>query len=347
MPLDPNLKNLFVTGPMAANMQALLANYYGLSGDMRTILEGVVDNVSDHTAVRYVQGALMDRPNVNPMDWYSEEAEVADVTIACMGISQLMEGEEGEAIASPTYGDRDYINLPPHQIEFLKLLRSKAKNLVVVVTGGSAISSPELHEMADAILYAWYPGEQGGQAVADLIFGKESPSAKLPVTFVQNLEDLPPYDDYNMHGRTYRYITQEPLYPFGFGMNYGDVNLSNISASSSGIKEGEEFEMKIKLSNSSSRGVEEVVQLYITYNGNQIDPTNFELKDFKRVDIPANSEIEVTFNLSKRTLSVYDEHGNQKFRKGNYKIHVGVSSPSTRSVDLGMPPHLSYSIIAK
>ncbi|MEL6132184.1 MAG: glycoside hydrolase family 3 N-terminal domain-containing protein, partial [Bacteroidota bacterium] len=153
LPLDPNVQSVFVTGPMAANAQALLANYYGVSDHLTTLLEGIVGNVSDHTAIRYVQGALMDRPNVNPVDWYSEEAQIADVTIACMGISQLMEGEEGEAIASPSYGDREQINLPQHQIEFLKLIRQKAegKKLVVVLTGGSAISSPELHELADAI----------------------------------------------------------------------------------------------------------------------------------------------------------------------------------------------------
>ncbi|MDG2450439.1 MAG: glycoside hydrolase family 3 N-terminal domain-containing protein, partial [Saprospiraceae bacterium] len=183
LPLDPNLRNLFVTGPMAAHTQSLLANYYGISDDLKTILEGISANVSDHTAIRYVQGSLMDRPNVNPMDWFSEEADVADVTIACMGISQLLEGEEGEAIASPSAGDRDYITLPPHQIEYLKLIRSKAKKLIVVITGGSAISIPQVHDIADAIIYAWYPGEQGGQAVGDLIFGKINSTGKLPISF--------------------------------------------------------------------------------------------------------------------------------------------------------------------
>ena len=179
LPLDPDLNTVFVTGPTAANAQALLANYYGVSDDLKTIMEGVVANVSDHTAIRYVQGGLLDRVNVNPMDWYSEEAAIADVTIACMGITQLLEGEEGEAIASPSAGDREYVSLPPHQIEFLKLMRSKAKKLVVIITAGSAISIPEVAEMADAVVYAWYPGEQGGQAVGDLLFGKAVPFWKV------------------------------------------------------------------------------------------------------------------------------------------------------------------------
>jgi len=249
LPLDPNMKNVFVTGPMAADAQALLANYYGISPDLRTILEGIADNVSDHTAIRYVQGSLIDKANVNPMDWYSEEAEVADVTIACMGISQLMEGEEGEAILSPSAGDREYINLPAHQIEFLKLIRSKAKKLIVVITGGSAISSPEVHDMADAILYAWYPGEQGGQAVGDIIFGKVSPSGKLPVTFVKTMEDLPPYEDYNMKGRTYRYMDKEPLYPFGFGLSYADIKVNDLKASSNTVKKSKSVTLSVNISN--------------------------------------------------------------------------------------------------
>ena len=124
------------------------------------------------------------------------------------GISQLMEGEEGESIASPHLGDREDIGLPQNQIEFLKKIRNNAKKLVVVLTAGSAMAVPEVYEMADALLYAWYPGEQGGAAVADIIFGDEVPSGRLPVTFPKSVDDLPPYEDYSMTGRTYRYMEQ-------------------------------------------------------------------------------------------------------------------------------------------
>lgn len=347
LPLDPSLKSLFVTGPMAANAQALLANYYGVSSDLRTILEGVVDNVSDHTAIRYVQGSLMDRPNVNPMDWYSEEAEIAEVTIACMGITQLIEGEEGEAIASPSYGDREYINLPPHQIEFLQLLRSKAKKLVVVVTGGSAISSPELHELADAVVYAWYPGEQGGQAVADLLFGKASPSGKLPVTFVNDIADLPPYEDYDMVGRTYRFMKQEPLYPFGYGLSYADMGLDALYSSATVVKKENSATVSISVTNSSNIDVEEVVQLYTTYNGQMVEKPNYELKDFKRVSVPSNSTVEVSFEVAADDLSMYTEEGKRKYLKGEHTIHIGLGAPMERSTVLGLPAHQSITLIAK
>lgn len=335
LPLDPNIQSVFVTGPMAPDIQALLANYYGVSDNLTTILEGIVSNVSDHTAIRYVQGALMDRPNVNPMDWYSEEAEIADVTIACMGINQLMEGEEGEAIASPSFGDREYINLPPSQLEFLKLIKSKSKKLVVIITGGSAISSPEVHQMADAILYAWYPGERGGQAVGDVLFGKLSPSGKLPVTFVKTLEDLPPYEDYDMKGRTYRYMDKEVLYPFGFGLNFGDVQVQDLTSSSKIIRKKKTISITTTLKNVGKNSTDEVVQLYISPMDNPKHTPNSELKRFKRISLDSGESKTISFELNCQDFSFYDNNGNVKYHKGEYQIHLGTSSPSKESIDLG------------
>ncbi|MEO0341385.1 MAG: glycoside hydrolase family 3 N-terminal domain-containing protein, partial [Bacteroidota bacterium] len=218
LPLKKDIQSIFVTGPTAAHAQALLANYYGQSNNLVTILEGVVGKVSPQTSVHYSQGALLDEENRNPMDWFSGEAGDAEVTIACVGLSQLIEGEEGESIASRHLGDRVDIGLPPSQIEFLKKIRSKAKKLVVVMTGGSAIACPEVYEMADAMLFVWYPGEQGGNAVGDIIFGDAVPSGRLPVTFPMSVDDLPPYGDYAMTNRTYRYSDAKPLFPFGFGL---------------------------------------------------------------------------------------------------------------------------------
>ncbi|MEM9544876.1 MAG: glycoside hydrolase family 3 N-terminal domain-containing protein [Bacteroidota bacterium] len=347
LPLDPNLRNLFVTGPTATDAQALLANYYGVSDNLTTFLEGIASSVSNHTAIRYVQGNLLDRPNINPMDWYSEEAEVADVTIACMGITQLLEGEEGEAIASPTYGDREYITLPPHQIEYLKLLRSKAKKLIVVITGGSAISIPEIHELADAILYAWYPGEQGGQALGDIIFGKINPSGKLPVTFVKSIDDLPPYEDYNMQGRTYRYMNVEPLYPFGFGLNYADIDYQNLTASSSELRKGGTLQLNMEVINSSEKGAEEVVQLYISRRDKTSNDPNYALKNFKRVSLDGNSSKNIKFILDEKAFSQYDEKGDLKLIKGTYDIYVSSSVPTERSSILGCDQRKSVMVEVK
>ena len=337
LPLDPEIQSVFVTGPMAAHAQTLLANYYGVSDDLRTILEGVVGNVSDHTAIRYVQGALMDRPNVNPIDWYSEEASTAEVTIACMGISQLIEGEEGEAIASPSAGDRDYINLPPHQIEFLKLLRSKAEKLVVVITGGSAISSPEVHELADAIVYAWYPGEQGGQAVGDLLFGKINPSGKLPVTFVEKLEDLPPFEDYNMKGRTYRYLEKDPLYPFGFGLSYSNFTYSNPKLSNQVVTTDNPAKLTIQVNNENSTTGEEVVQLYISKQNRSEEDPMIELRDFTRVRVDGNDSETLSFQITADLLSNRNEEGDKVTTPGKYTVYVAGATPGSRSEELGAP----------
>ena len=322
LPLDPEMKTLFVTGPTASDMQALLANYYGIGDDMRTMLEGIASNVSDHTAIRYVQGGLLDRPNVNPMDWYSEEAQVAEVTIACMGITQLLEGEEGEAIASPSAGDREYVSLPPHQIEYLKLLRSKAEKLVVVITGGSAISIPEVMEFADAVVYAWYPGEQGGQAVGDILFGKVSPSGKLPVTFVNGIEDLPPFEDYNMTGRTYRFLEKEPLLPFGYGLSYANIIYTSVNTSSNKkkISEGGSRTISVEVSNRSDIKADEVVQLYISKADPSPGDPLIALKDFQRITLYPHQTKTVQFMLDDLTFSLYDDDGNLYLEKGMYKV---------------------------
>ncbi len=339
LPLDPHIKSVFVTGPTATDMQALLANYYGMSGDMRTILEGIVDNVSEHTAIRYVQGSLLDRENVNPMDWFSEEAQVADVTIACMGITQLLEGEEGEAIASPSAGDREYITLPPHQIEYLNLMRKKAgdKKLIVVITGGSAISIPEVYEIADAVLYAWYPGEKGGQAIGDLLFGKSSPSGKLPVSFVKSMSDLPPYEDYNMKNRTYRYASQDMLFPFGFGLSYTQFQYNNARSSSALFSKDKKITVSVNVTNKGKTAAEEVVQLYIAKKNRATDDPIVALKKFDRIKLYPNETKTVSFELNASDFSTYTDNGDLKLEKGKYAVYMSSSMPSKRSLELGSP----------
>ncbi len=347
LPLDPNLKNLFVTGPTATSAQALLANYYGVSDNMVTLLEGIAGAVSNHTAIRYVQGNLLDRPNVNPMDWYSEEAETADVTVACMGITQLLEGEEGEAIASATYGDREYITLPPHQIDYLKLLRSKADKLIVVITGGSAISIPEIHELADAVIYAWYPGELGGKALGDIIFGKVSPSGKLPVTFVKTIDDLPPYEDYNMQGRTYRYMNVEPLYPFGFGLSYADIELEKLQVDRQVIRKSGTVTFDLQVNNKSDIDAEEVIQVYVRKkNRTSTDPKQ-TLKDFRRVSLKSNSTERIKITLDDKAFSTYSDEGDLVLDRGEYEVIFSTAAPIDRSLVLGSAQWKTQSITVK
>jgi beta-glucosidase len=335
LPLSKDLEKIFVTGPTATHMQALLANYYGVSEDMKTILEGIVGEVSPQTSVMYRQGALLDRPNVNPRDWFTGEAANSDVTIACMGISQLIEGEEGESLLSPHLGDRVDIGLPPSQLDFLKRIREKANKLVVVITAGSALSIPEVYEMADAILYVWYPGEQGGAAVADVIFGDENPSGRLPLTFVNSVEDLPPYKDYSMTGRTYRFMEKEALFPFGFGLSYTKFEYKDISFSAERVKRSESLSVSAVITNSGSSAGEEVVQLYITDLESSTRVPIQALKGFQRVNLKPGESKTVSFEITPELMEIVDDEGNRIIEKGEFKVVIAGASPSGRNEVLG------------
>ena len=217
LPLKNDLKTLYITGPQANNSTVLLGNYYGVSNKLVNILEGIASRVSAGTTLDYRMGAQESVDNIIPVDWASGGAKDHEATIVVLGISQLMEGEEGESLASPSKGDRLDLNLPANQLEYLRKLKEGHDNpVIVVMTGGSPITMPEIEELADAILWVWYPGQEGGNAVADLIFGNQVPSGKLPLTFPESVNQLPPYEEYSMKERTYRYMTSAPLYPFGY-----------------------------------------------------------------------------------------------------------------------------------
>ncbi|MEM1218063.1 MAG: glycoside hydrolase family 3 C-terminal domain-containing protein [Bacteroidota bacterium] len=341
LPLTDAINGIYVVGPTATHAQALLANYYGVSEDLKTILEGIVSNAPPHTTVHYSQGALLDEPNRNPMDWFSGEATLYDVTIACLGISQLIEGEEGEAIASKYKGDRKSIQLPQSQIDFLKNIRKNSKKLVVVVTGGSAIAMPEVYELADALIFAWYPGEQGGKAVADILFGKANPSGRLPVTFPYSVADLPDFEDYNMAGRTYRYMEKEPFLPFGFGLSYTSFTYNNLQLSSPEMGREETLELRFTLSNTGLVEGEEVVQLYIkNVDSKEVVPL-FSLKAFQRVKILPGEEKELRLEIRPDMLETITADGSAIFESGKYRLYIGGSLPTSRSKVLGSSNYLT------
>ena len=335
LPLSKEIASVFVCGPTAAHIQALLANYYGLSEDMSTILEGIVGKVSPQTSVKYRQAALLDEPNRNPQDWFSGVAAESEVTIACVGISQLIEGEEGESIASRHLGDRVEIGLPQNQIDFLKKIRANAKKLVVVMTGGSAIACPEVYDMADALLFVWYPGEQGGVAAADLMFGDAVPSGRLPVTFPMSLDDLPPYEDYAMQGRTYRYMEKDPLFPFGFGLSYSTFQYSNIKLNKNTVNSGAPVDVEVRVTNTGKYKADEVVELYMTDLQASVPTPQYALKAFQRVTLGPGAGQNITFHITPEMMQIVDEKGERHIEPGKFKVQVGGSVPSQRSLALG------------
>lgn len=335
LPLAKDIRRLYVVGPHAADVDVLLGNYNGLSRDTVTILDGVIRKVSVGTTVDYNYGQLPFQENVNPIDWVTDGARTADATIVVMGISGLIEGEEGAALASPTKGDRINLNLPQPQVDFLRRLREgHEKPLVVVLTGGSPIIMPEIEAMADAILFVWYPGQQGGNAVADVIFGDVSPSGRLPITFPVSADQLPPYEDYSMRGRTYKYMTETPFYPFGYGLSYTRFEYDDMALSKKTLRPGQAIEVEVTVRNAGDVAADEVVQLYLSVEDAAFEVPISTLVGFRRVNLPSGGSQVVSFTVTPEQMQVFDEAGVRRFAPGTHTFHAGGVSPGTRGEEL-------------
>jgi beta-glucosidase len=345
LPLSNGLKKYYITGPTAASIDVLIGNYYGVNDRLVTILEGLAGQAQPGSQMTYRQGVLLDRDNVNPIDWASGEAKTADATIAVLGISGMLEGEEGESLASPSAGDRLDYNIPKNQIDYLrKLKKGNDKPVIAVITGGSPMNLATVQELADAVLLVWYPGEEGGNAVADILFGKVSPSGKLPVTFPKSLDQLPPYEDYSMKGRTYRYMKAEPLYPFGFGLSYTTFSYSGLQMSKTKIKKEETVTAEVTLTNTGKVTSDEVVQLYITHENMETEVPLFALKGFQRVSLAPGASTKLSFTLTPDKLAVVDEKGKSSVPAGKIRISIGGSLPGGRSEELGAAKAASITI---
>jgi beta-glucosidase len=342
LPLSPEIKKLGVSGPMAANAEVLLGNYHGVSKNMVTILEGVANVVNPGTMLQYRQGCLIDQPTKNPLNYAIMEFSTTDANIVVVGISGLLEGEEGESLLSETKGDRFDLKLPQSQIEYIKELRAQtSKPLVLVVTAGSPVILGEAEEAADAILLAWYPGEQGGQAVADIIFGKESPSGRLPISFPASENQLPDYNDYSMVNRTYRYASYDFFYPFGFGLSYTQFKYSNLVVEPFEMKVDQTAIVTVSVANTGSRKADEVVQLYLSNLDSKQRVPFQSLIGFKRISIDAGKTVKVEFEITPNMMETVFEDGSKAIEAGNYKIWIAGSSPVGRSTQLGAPEPVS------
>jgi beta-glucosidase len=322
-----SIQKIFVSGPTAANIDVLLGNYNGFSGELVTLLEGIINKVDAGTVVEYSMGALLNTDSVYHGIYHASNS---DVIIASIGNSRMLEGEEGDAMLSKNGGDRKEIKLPENQIEFIRRLRKAApdKKLIVVINGGGAIAIPEINELADAILFAWYPGEQGGNAIADIIFGNQNPSGRLPLTFYESIEDLPPFENYSMHNRTYRYFKGKALYPFGFGLSYTAFEYSDLKTEKTSYIENEEIELTFKLSNQGKRIGEEVVQLYVK------SPEAFLIKSlagFDRVLLNKGETKDLKFNINTNDLAHWNTESDEfEVKAGLYEIQIGSSSSDIR-----------------
>ncbi|EFZ37110.1 glycosyl hydrolase family 3 N-terminal domain protein [Hoylesella oralis ATCC 33269] len=336
LPIAKDIRTLFVTGPGATDAYYLMGNYFGLSDRYSTYLEGIVGKVSNGTSVNYKQGFMQVFKNLNDVNWSVSESRGAEVSIIIMGNSGNTEGEEGDAIASSERGDRVDLRLPEPQMQYLReVSKDRTNKLVVVLTGGSPIDVKEITELADAVVMAWYPGQEGGVALANLLFGDANFSGRLPVTFPETTDKLPSFDDYSMKGRTYKYMTDNILYPFGYGLSYGKVAYGNATVTKLPTKHSS-MTVSVDLSNDGNMPVDEVVQVYLSTPSAGVTSPIESLVAFKRVKIAPHATVTTDFEIPVERLETVQEDGTSKLLKGEYRVMISGAAPCNRSKELGV-----------
>lgn len=349
LPLDKNVtKKVAVIGPNANNRTSLIGNYHGTSSRYITVLEGIQDELGDDGRVFYSEGCHLWQDRIEFLskegqpDLLAEARAVcdeADVVVLVVGLDEILEGEEGDA--GP--GDKVDLLFPRPQRILMDTVYSTGKPVILVNMCGSAMDLREADEKAAAILQAWYPGARGGKDVADIIFGKVSPSGKLPLTFYESSDDLPDIKDYSMKNRTYRYFEGTPLYPFGFGLTYSDCFVTSMSVE----KPDGEFDgvnVTVNVKNNGSVDTQEVVQVYIKDEEFELAVRNVSLCGFKRVSLKAGEEKTVTLKIGKRAFTSVDADGNRAIYSKKFTLYSALSQPDSRSEALTGHKALSESV---
>lgn len=339
LPLDKSkLKTIGVIGPNANNRRALEGNYEGTASRYITILEGIQDYVGDRVRVLYSEGCHLHHKKISGLGLENDRiAEVkgvckeSDVIIVCLGLDAGLEGEEGDTGNQFASGDKRDLNLPGLQEQVLRTAYESGKPVILVVLSGSALAIQWADEHLPAILQGWYPGAQGGRAIAEAIFGEFSPEGKLPITFYKSTEELPEFTDYSMKNRTYRYMKQEALYPFGYGLSYTNFTILNTKMDQERITE-EGVSVTTTIKNEGSLAGGEVLQVYI--KAEREGSPNAQLKAFRKVHLQPQESMELTLHLPIEAFALYDEEGRRRVQPGSYVVYVGSSGPDSRSCAL-------------
>jgi len=326
LPLNKNkYASMMIIGPNAAAFDPMIGNYHGVSNKVVNFVEGITNAVGPDTRIEYDLGANYDDTTHFGGTW---AAGNSDVTIAVIGLSPVLEGEAGDAFLSKSGGDKKDLSLPRSEIKFMQALRRGVRNkpIIAVITAGSDIDVSAIEPYADAIVFAWYPGEQGGNAFADLLLGKVSPSGHLPVTFYKSINDVPDYQDYSMKNRTYRYFGGPAQYPFGFGLSYTTFDYQTQTAPAKQYKLRDTVTVTLQVKNTGKMDGDEVVQAYIKYPNVDRMPIK-ELKCFKRISVAQGSQKAVTIKIPISDLQKWDmqKHG-WRLYPGDYKLILGSNS---------------------
>jgi len=338
LPLGSGVKNIAVIGPLAQSSRVLLGNYNGDPSKSTTALEGIRAQFS-RAHVTFTAGTnflLKDPKTGGPGDSTPDTiaealaaAKQADVVIAVVGITSDLEGEEMEVVV-PGFkgGDRTSLDLPKPEEDLLEALKASGKPLVVVLMNGSALSVNWANENANAILDAWYSGEEGGTAIAETLAGVNNPAGRLPVTFYKSVDQLPPFEDYSMKNRTYRYFEGQPLYPFGYGLSYSKFEYNDLKLSSTNLNAGDSLSVDADVKNASDREGDEVVELYLSFP-KAVSAQIHALRGVSRVHLKGGETQHVHFTLDARGLSAADANGDRMVSAGTYDVSVGGGQPGT------------------
>ncbi len=351
LPLSKDsFKTVGIIGPNANSRKALVGNYEGTASRYVTILEGIQDYLGDSARVLYSEGCHLYKSKISGLsedgDRTSEAKAVcdrSDVIIVCTGLDADLEGEEGDTGNEFGSGDKPNLELPGLQNELIKIAVESGKKVIVVNLSGSAMALNYADENADAVIQGWYPGALGGKAIAELIYGEFSPEGKLPVTFYKSTDELPAFVDYSMKNRTYRYMKTEALYPFGFGLSYSNVAVSDVKANANTLSD-EGIDVVCKVKNNGNFDTRETVQVYVKFNGEANTTLNYQLKGIKKVLVNKGEEQEITIHLPKESFALANENGDMYFNKGDYTVYVGCSQPDSRSEALTSTKVLSTTV---
>ncbi len=343
LPIDQNkFKTIAVIGPNADSRKALEGNYHGTSSEHITVLEGIRKAMPD-TRILYSEGSdIFEKKPDNLAREFNRISEAvaatqnSDMAILVLGLNENLEGEEGDTGNQFASGDKIDLQLPESQRVLMDnvLDAAEKKNIpvVVIVMTGSAMDLRVADERAAAILQAWYPGAQGGYEVAKILTGEVNPSAKLPVTVYRTTEELPDFKDYSMKGRTYRFIETEPLYPFGFGLSYSNIEIVSAQIESKDLATAAKDGIKVtfEAKNTSAVDGDEIVQAYVK-NDDENETLHPHLASFERINVPAGQTAKFEIIVPAKAFTTVDDEGIRAARGSSAEIFVGFGQPDKRT----------------
>lgn len=340
LPLNKaKIKRVALIGPTANSRQVLLGNYHGepsapvtLLAGLKAVAEPGIEVVSAGGCPIAAKVGETLSTEAKPFQEAVALGASADVIIFAGGIDASMEGEEMRTVYEGfDRGDREKIELPPIQTELLKALKATGRPVVFVNFSGGPIAMPWEAENLPAILQAWYPGQQGGTAIAEVLFGNHNPAGRLPITFYRSTADLPAFEDYHMAGRTYRYFNGKVLFPFGHGLSYTRFDYGKPSASAPTLAPNGKLTVSFDLKNSGERDGDEVVQLYVRHGKSKVPQPIRSLAAFKRVSLKAGASQRVELELPASALRYWNEKTNDyTVPPGEFEVEIGASSGDIR-----------------